>query len=130
LEKAKRRLRTAIMSLNAGDYDSAEGLAYGVIELCMRALLVSKGVKKFPKTHGGLLKLFSEKLVKTKLFPTELMSKIGKVSSDRAVAEYDVVFISKNAAEEAIRTAEKVLEETIRIIRSLWPRDFQHDPPN
>jgi len=63
LVKAERKLKHAQRAYNVGDYDSALGDSYRCVELCMRVLLLSHGIIKIPKTHSGILQLFSKELV-------------------------------------------------------------------
>jgi len=58
LEKSKRKLKRAKEAFNDEDYDSALGDVYRSVELTMRTLLITKGITRLPKTHGGLLQLF------------------------------------------------------------------------
>jgi uncharacterized protein (UPF0332 family) len=90
--KAKRKLELAEYALRACDYDSAVGDSYRCIELCMRALLLNRGIREIPKTHGGLLQLFTRELVLSGAFPRSLMKEAGKVASIRPIADYTYLY--------------------------------------
>jgi uncharacterized protein (UPF0332 family) len=111
LEKSKRKLKRAREAFNDEDYDSALGDAYRSVELTMRALLISRGITRLPKTHGGLLQLFAQNLVETKAFPRELAKKIGKLASYRARADYEPIFTRREEAEEAIKIGEDIFSK-------------------
>ena len=117
LEKSKRKLKRAREAFNAEDYDSALGDAYRCVELAMRALLIAQGTTRLPKTHGGLLQLFAQNLVETKIFPSELAKKIGKLISYRARADYEPIFTQREEAKEAIRISENFLTKTHEILK-------------
>ena len=118
LEKSRRKLKRAKEAFNDADYDSALGDAYRCVELTMRALLVARagGLTRLPKTHGGLLQLFTRSLVESKVFPRELAKKIGKLASYRARADYAPVFTERGEAEEAIKIGEDVFSKARDIL--------------
>jgi uncharacterized protein (UPF0332 family) len=115
--KARRKLELAEYALRAGDYDSAVGDAYRCIELCMRALLLNRGVREIPKTHGGLLQLFTRELVLSGSFPRSLMKEVGKVASIRPIADYTPTLVGIDEASEALRVAHNVLEQSVKILQ-------------
>jgi len=63
LVKAERKLNHAKRAFEGKDYDSAVGDSYRCVELCIRMLLLVHGLGKIPKTHGGMLQVFSKELV-------------------------------------------------------------------
>ena len=117
LEKSKRKLKRAREAFNDEDYDSALGDAYRCVELTMRALLIARGTTRIPKTHGGLLQLFAQRLVETKAFPKELARKIGKLASYRARADYEPIFTQREEADEAIRISEDIFNKAQEILK-------------
>ena len=117
LVKAERKLEHAQRAYNVGDYDSALGDSYRCVELCIRALLLSHGIIKIPKTHGGILQLFSKELVLKGGFPRELAKEIGLLASQRAKADYSPLFIDEEEATNALEIASKTLETTKKIMR-------------
>jgi len=110
--KASCKLKHAEHAFGEGDYDSAVGDAYRCIGLCMRALLLNKGICRLPKTHGGLLQLFTRELVLSGDFPRSLMRGIGEVMSMRPRADYAPALVGIDEAEKALKAAREVLEQS------------------
>lgn len=116
LVKAERKLKHAERAFEAEDYDSAVGDSYRCVELCLRTLLLAYGVGAIPKTHGGLLQVFSRELVLKNIFPRDVAKEIGGLISLRARADYAPIFASVEEAVKALETARKSFQTTKEII--------------
>jgi len=116
LVKAERKLKHAERAFEGKDYDSAVGDSYRCVELCIRMLLLAHGVGKIPKTHGGMLQVFSKELVLKNMFPKDIAKEIGKLISLRARADYAPIFSSMEEAVKALETARRAFQATEEII--------------
>lgn len=81
--------------------------------LCAKALLLKKNCK-IPKSHQGLIQLFSLKYVKEDDFRYNVYKYLANAQSDRENADYDD--IGQKLAKKRIVEAEEFLKETNRFI--------------
>jgi len=116
LIKAERKLEHAERAFKTEDYDSAVGDSYRCVELCVRMLLLAYGADVIPKTHGGILQVFSRELVLKNIFPKDVAKEIGRLISLRARADYAPIFSDVEEAVKALETARKTFEITKGII--------------
>ena len=84
--------------------------------LCAKALLIKKECN-IPKTHQGLIQLFSLKYVHEDEFKYNVYKYLANAQSDREDADYAAIdSIGDVLAEKRIKQAEEFLNETKKII--------------
>ena len=88
MAKASRAGESAKALFDLGDPDGACNRAYYAMFDAARAVLMMSGVEQLPKTHSGLLALFSEKLVKNGPLDTNVGKFLKRAEQVRLVADY------------------------------------------
>lgn len=107
LEKAGQSLRSAELLLAAGDLDGAVNRAYYACYDAARGVLDAiAGIDtRDVKSHGGLIRLFNLRIVKTGLVPLEIGRLIGREEQLRLFADYGDGVHERAEAELAISQA-------------------------
>jgi uncharacterized protein (UPF0332 family) len=109
-QKAARFLRTAELSYNDGDYDSCVSRCYYGMFFMAEALLLTKNITA--STHKGVIALFGEHFVKTKLIDKELGKALRRAYDLRQKGDYSTGFIvSENEAKEILLQAKEFIGE-------------------
>lgn len=91
IRKARRAVESAQLLYEADDVDGACSRAYYAMFDAARAALLASGCQVPPgisKTHGGVISLFSEHLVKTGEVPVEMGKSLNRALEVRLVADY------------------------------------------
>ena len=91
LEIAKERIANAEKILEIEDYKTVANRSYYAIFSAMRAVLALEGFDS--KKHSGIISRFREQYIKTKIFPTELSSVIGRLMHIRQSSDYDDFYV-------------------------------------
>lgn len=91
MEKAEKMLDTAVRDMNAEDYASANNRAYYCIFHIMRAVLALDGEDY--KKHSAVISAFSQKYLKTDIFPREYGKIITNASLIRNRSDYEDFYI-------------------------------------
>lgn len=103
--RGRESFKAAELLLQSDLYADAVSRAYyGALHFA-RALLITVGDE--PKTHGGVLRLFSRDFVRTNKLVPELAHILSGLEKQRSDADYtsEVVFTQALAAEEVARAA-------------------------
>ena len=110
LELASDYLGQAKNSFAVGDLRLAVDGAYHACELCCKGLLLLK-LNEIPRTHGGMVRKFGERYVRTKIVP-ELTGRRLNLGLDlRNKARYDFhTRIHREDVDEVVRLAEALIE--------------------
>ncbi|TFF95680.1 MAG: HEPN domain-containing protein [Promethearchaeota archaeon] len=87
VKKANRFIKTSIISIEDGDYDSGASRGYYAMSFMARAVLLSKNIK--PKTHSGVISMFGEHFVKNQIFPKEMGRSLNEAFELRLIEDYD-----------------------------------------
>ncbi|MBI5214305.1 MAG: HEPN domain-containing protein [Ignavibacteriae bacterium] len=118
LEKASDNLRIARQHFQLGNYGDAIGKAYYAVLTAMRALLALH--HKDSKRHEGVIILFNEFFIRTKIFPKEFNKIIKTLKVFREDADYgDFVEFSRQTAEVEINNAERFIKLSEKVFLQL-----------
>ena len=112
INKAETKLRNSKILFENGGYADSVGLAYYSMLLCAKALLLKKGCN-MPKTHKGIIHLFSLKYVHEDEFKYNTYKYLANTQSEREIADYEAIdHITKEIANKIINESEEFLKET------------------
>jgi len=105
IDKAGKFLITAQQALNTGDYDSCASRCYYAMFFVAEAALLTKNLTA--SSHKGVISLFGEHFVKTKIFERNLGKAISDAYDKRIVGDYGVGFIvTEQQAQDLLKTAQ------------------------
>lgn len=117
IEKGKRFLRTAELALNDGDYDSCVSRCYYGMFFMAEALLLTKDLKA--SSHKGVIILFGEHFIKTKIFKEELGRALRRVYELRQKGDYAIGFmVEKKEAEYRLEKTKAFVAEIEGYLKS------------
>jgi uncharacterized protein (UPF0332 family) len=104
IEKAEKFLSTAEHALNTGDYDSCVSRCYYAMFFMAEAVLLTKSLTA--SSHKGVISLFGEHFVKTKILERNLGKALNDAYDKRLVGDYGVGFtVTKEQAKDLLETA-------------------------
>lgn len=112
MRKARRALETARLLLAESDTEGACNRAYYAMFYAAHAALWAAGVQQpraVVRTHGGLLAVFGQELVKTGMIDAAHGRAFGLVQKMRLLADYTTDPPADADAEEAVAHAEAFL---------------------
>lgn len=105
IEKAEKFLNTAENALNNGDYDSCVSRCYYAMFFMAEAVLLTKDLSA--SSHKGVITLFGEHFVKTKIFERNLGKALNDAYDKRLVGDYGVGFmVTEQQAQDLLETAQ------------------------
>tara|TARA_B100001964_G_C14181016_1_gene576255 strand:+ start:727 stop:1131 length:405 start_codon:yes stop_codon:yes gene_type:complete len=117
LESAREKLKAAVDLLDNNDYKDSVGRSYYAIFTAARALLATKQLDS--SKHSGVIALFNRHFVKVGTMSKDTSKLIEKAKLYREQADYGDFFnVSKEEAEEQVRTSRKFIEEIENAIKS------------
>jgi len=104
-EKAEKFLSTAEQALNTGDYDSCVSRCYYAMFFTAEAALLTKSLTA--SSHKGVISLFGEHFVKTKILERNLGKALNDAYDKRLVGDYGVGFtVTEQQAKDLLKTAQ------------------------
>ena len=109
MDKALKALASARILLDAGDTDGATNRAYyAMFDAAIAALSWAEADtgQTPPKTHGGLIASFGQRLVRTGNLPTECGRALNRVQELRLTADYLAEPVPLDKAKWAIDEAD------------------------
>lgn len=113
-EKAERACRSARLLADAGDAEGACNRAYyAMFDAARVALLVSDDSLSAPelgKSHQGLVRRFSARLVKTGMIPKESGRDLRLAEEARLAADYRAGAVDISDATAAVERAERFID--------------------
>lgn len=116
IDKAETKLKHSKALFEIKGYADSVSLSYYSMFLCAKALLIKKECN-IPKTHQGLIQLFSLKYVHEDEFKYNVYKYLANAQSDREDADYAAIdSIGDVLAEKRIKQAEEFLNETKKFI--------------
>ncbi len=116
IDKAETKLKHSKALFEIGGYADSVSLSYYSMYLCAKALLIKKDCD-IPKTHSGLIQLFSLKYVHEDDFKYNVYKFLANAQSNREDADYSAIDnIDKELAEKRIIEAKEFLEETKKFL--------------
>lgn len=115
LEKAREKLASARVSLDAGYFDDAVSRAYYAVFHAVSAALGAKGLAY--SSHGQTIGAFNREFVQTNLLEPAACRRLQALFARRQTADYDVSSsISRPQAEQSLSDAEWLLAECKRLV--------------
>ena len=116
VNKAETKLKPSKALFEIEGYADSVSLSYYCMFLCAKALLVKKECN-IPKTHQGLIQLFSLKYVHKDDFKYNVYKYLANAQSNREDTDYNAIDnISRELAEKRIIEAEDFLNETKKFL--------------
>ena len=116
IDKAETKLKHSKLLFDVGGYADSVSLSYYAMFLCAKALLVKKNCE-IPKTHQGLIQLFSLKYVHEDEFKYNIYNHLASSQSERESADYGAKDnIDEKIAQRRINHAEEFLNETKKFL--------------
>jgi uncharacterized protein (UPF0332 family) len=109
IEKAERFLSTAEQALGSEDYDSCVSRCYYAMFFMAEAALLTKNASA--SSHKGVMSMFGEHFVKTKIFERNLGKVLNDAYDKRLVGDYGVGFtVNKDEAHDLLQTAQNFVQ--------------------
>ena len=116
INKAEKYLDTAKHLLEYGDYDSSVSRAYYSMFFMTKAILLTKNLT--PKTHAGLITVFSEEFIKTDILPKILVKYLKKGFEIRSLGDYNIsVRIEKENVFDLINDVKQFNDELLKYLK-------------
>lgn len=116
IDKAETKLKNSKVLFEVWGYSDSVSLSYYCMFLCAKALLVKKNCK-IPKSHRGLIQLFSLKYVHEDDFNYNVYNYLSSSQSDRESADYGARDnIDERIAKRRINHAEEFLKEAKKFL--------------
>lgn len=116
VNKAEIKLKHSKALFEIEGYADSVSLSYYCMFLSAKALLIKKECN-IPKTHQGLIQLFSLKYVKEDDFRYNIYKYLANAQSNREDADYAAIDnIGRELAEKRIIEAEEFLNETKKFL--------------
>jgi len=110
IEKAEKFLCTAEQALNIGDYDSCVSRCYYAMFFVAEVALLTKNLSA--SSHKGVISLFGEHFVKTKIFDRNLGKALNDAYDKRLVGDYGVGFtVTEQQAKDSLETARDFVQK-------------------
>lgn len=116
LDKADRSLTSARLLLKEGDTDGEANRLYYALRNAAGSALLHRRVG-IPKTHAGLITLFSEHLVSTGLIAPAFGRLLNRVEHRRLIADYTAESVEAERLEQYLVEAEAFLA-AVRVLVS------------
>jgi uncharacterized protein (UPF0332 family) len=128
IEKAKKILEDARLLLEERRFESSVNRSYYAALTAAKAVLIIFGID--PKTHEGVTTMLGKNLI----LPGHASSEYGKwfrtLKGEREDVDYaDYVSIDKAEAEAAFRSAERFVEQSVRLAEKLRKELFAPSDP-
>ncbi len=116
VRKGERAIRSARLSLEDGDADSAVNRSYYAMFNIARAALLSAGVAEgqLPRTHRGLIEAFRIHAVQAGRIDSGLASSLSRTEGLRLKADYTGTEIEEGVAQDVVEYAESFVRTVER----------------
>jgi uncharacterized protein (UPF0332 family) len=109
-DKAEKFLITAEQALRIEDYDSCASRCYYAMFFMAEAALLTKSLTA--SSHKGVISLFGEHFVKTRILERDLGKALNDAYDKRLVGDYGVGFMVTNEeAEDLLKTAQDFVQK-------------------
>lgn len=118
-EQAKENLEEANLLFKDNKFKGASNRAYYSIFHAIKSICALDEVDF--KKHAGVISYFNREYISTNVFSRELGKRIGESRFYREQSDYvDFYIITREECEEQIRTAELVLKEVEKYLKSKY----------
>lgn len=115
MDKANYKLKSSQILYDSGQYIDSVSASYYVMLLVAKALLINKGIR--PKTHKGIMHLFSKEFIKGGDFDPILGRKFLRTQTLRENADYEIrVNIDKRIAKEKLDQCKLFIKEADKFL--------------
>ena len=118
IKKAEKFLATAEYSLKIKDYDSCVSRSYYAMFFMVEALLLTKNLTA--SSHKGVISLFGEHFVKTKIFDKDMGKALNDAYDKRLVGDYGIGFIINEREAKNLLTTAKIFVQKIKSYLERW----------
>jgi len=116
--KVHEKLKSSEILYESGQYGDSVSISYYVMYTTAKILLFLKGIK--PKTHKGLMQVFSKEYVHENDFNRELFKKFAYSQSLREQADYEFIDdINEKIAKNTLNLAKSFVKEASRFFKDL-----------
>ena len=116
IEKTEKFLITAEQALKVGDYDSCVSRCYYAMFFMAEAALLTKDLSA--SSHKGVITLFGQYFVKTKILDKSLGRALNDAYDLRRVGDYGVGFtVSESQANDLLETARNFVDVLKHFLR-------------
>ena len=110
IDKAEKFLITAEKALRIEDYDSCASRCYYAMFFMAEAALLTNNLTA--SSHKGVISLFGEHFVKTKILDRNLGKALNDAYDKRIVGDYGVGFsVTKEEAQDLLETAQDFVQK-------------------
>lgn len=117
MDKAQKALASARILLDASDTDGATNRAYyAMFDAAIAALSWAGAEQSPPKTHGGLIASFGQKLVRTGKLDATFGRALNRVQELRLTADYLAEPVPLDKAKWAIQEANNFVAAITRLL--------------
>jgi uncharacterized protein (UPF0332 family) len=118
LAKSQENLKSAELSFEGECYNASANRAYYAAIHAATAAIFHANLN-VDIDHRKIKSVFSTTLVNArKLYPSQMKDQLNRLQNLRNVADYDVVFVSKNKAAEQLSSAKKFVSTILSKIQS------------
>jgi uncharacterized protein (UPF0332 family) len=116
LKRARKYLRTAGILITEKDYESSVSRSYYAMFYSAEAALLSKGLTF--SSHKGVLSAFSERFVRSGIFPKEMSKELYRAFGKRQLGDYEYTFvIEEEEAREILKSAKFFVNNIARYLK-------------
>lgn len=113
--KANEKLESSKALFNIGHYGDSVSTSYYAMFLVAKALLIKKG--HAPKTHKGLIHIFSKEYIKNDSFDPNIYKDFVRTQTLREKADYEVYDgINERIAKNNIQICENFIRESQKFL--------------
>lgn len=110
IKKAEKFLETAKLAFDSEDYDSCVSRCYYAMFFMAEAVLLTKDLRA--SSHKGVISLFGEHFVKTRIFERELGQTLNDAYDKRLIGDYGVGFaVAGGEAEDLLETSQNFVKK-------------------
>jgi uncharacterized protein (UPF0332 family) len=122
MTKARSKLKTARLALDAGQYDDSVSRAYYAVFNAMTALLYKKKMVFSSFAHGQVIGAINREFIETGILSSDFAEQINGLFQDRQLSDYDPVSeITKAISQMHFNNAEGI----INAIQALLDKDIE-----
>ena len=110
INKAKRYLKSALILLEDGDFESCVSRTYYAMFYCTQAVLLTK--KLSFSSHKGVISAFGKHFVKTGIFAKDMGRELNRTFEKRQLGDYEYTFVvSRNEAELILKNGNEFVSK-------------------
>ena len=100
IKRARRYIKSAVLLLNDGDYESSVSRSYYAMFYAAQAALLTKELTF--SSHKGVISAFGKHFIKTEIFPKEMGRELNRAFEKRQIGDYGYTFVVSDEEAEQI----------------------------